>query len=152
MADKTKYATFVLSGILFGIPAVNIQEVLELQTVVPVPLSRRTFPGMINLRGQILPVVDLYDHLHLAGSEADLKTEKQMAVVRFPGGLLTLLIDRIGGIIDVDSSLYEEPSETLKASIREVVTHMCKLDQQLLLVLDLDRLERTLSLVPAALS
>jgi purine-binding chemotaxis protein CheW len=145
MAEKTKYATFVLGGILFGILAVKIQEVLELQTVVPVPLSRRTFPGMINLRGQILPVVDLRDHLQLTDSDPDGKIERQMAVVRFPDGLLTFLIDHIGAIVDVDSSLYEEPSETLKPSIREVVNHMCKLDRQILLVLDLDRLAHTLS-------
>jgi purine-binding chemotaxis protein CheW len=145
MAEKVKYATFLLSEILFGIPAVNIQEVLELQTVVAVPLSRSTFPGMINLRGQILPVVNLQDHLQLASSETTSSVEKQMAVVRFPDGLLTFLIDRVGAIIDVDSSVFEEPSETLKASIREVVSHMCKLDRQILLVLDLDRLARTLS-------
>jgi chemotaxis signal transduction protein len=145
MADKVKYATFILSGILFGIPAIKIQEVLELQTVVPVPLSRRTFPGMINLRGQILPVVDLRDHLQLT----DCDSEKQMAVARFPDGLLTLFIDRVGAIIDVDTSLYEEPSETLKPSIREVVNHMCKLDRQILLVLDIDRLARTLSSQPS---
>ena len=145
MADKIKYATFVLSGILFGIPATKIQEVLELQTIVPVPLSRRTFPGMINLRGQILPVVDLRDHLQLADTESDSEVERQMAVVRFPDGLLTFLIDRVGAIVDVDTALYEEPSETLKSSIREVVNHMCKLDRQILLVLDIDRLARTLT-------
>jgi chemotaxis signal transduction protein len=149
MADKVKYATFFLSGILFGIPAIKIQEVLELQTVVPVPLSRRTFPGMINLRGQILPVVDLRDHLQLTDCDSDSAMEKQMAVARFPDGLLTLFIDRVGAIIDVDTSLYEEPSETLKPSIREVVNHMCKLDRQILLVLDIDRLARTLSSQPS---
>jgi chemotaxis signal transduction protein len=148
MADKTKYATFILSGILFGIPAVNIQEVLELQSIVPVPLSRHTFPGMINLRGQILPVVNLHEHLRLADPEVELKNEQQMAVVRFPDGLLSVLIDRIGGIIDVDASLYEVPSETLKLSIREVVSYMCKLDRQILLVLDLDRVARSLSSPP----
>jgi purine-binding chemotaxis protein CheW len=104
---------------------------------------------MINLRGQILPVVDLRDHLQLTDCDSDSAMEKQMAVVRFPDGLLTLFIDRVGAIIDVDTSLYEEPSETLKPSIREVVNHMCKLDRQILLVLDIDRLARTLSSQPS---
>jgi|HubBroStandDraft_5_1064220.scaffolds.fasta_scaffold112291_2 chemotaxis signal transduction protein len=152
MADKTKYATFLLSGILFGIPAVNIQEVLELQTIVRVPLSRSTFPGMINLRGQILPVINLHEYLQLADSDGPQAAEKQMAVVRMPDGLLTFLIDRVGAILDVDSSSYEEPSETFKASIREVVKHMCKLDRQILLVLDLDRLARCLTAVSSVAS
>ena len=58
--------------------------------------------------------------------------------------------DRVGAILDVDSSSYEEPSETFKASIREVVKHMCKLDRQILLVLDLDRLARCLTTVSSA--
>lgn len=140
MAASEKYATFYLAGIYFGIPAIAVQEVLGYQPVIPVPLAPAALPGIINLRGQILPVLDLRERLQLSSSEARSLEETRMAVVRTQDGLLTLLIDRVGEILDVDSECFEPPAETLKRGVREVTSHMCKLDGQLLLVLDLAKL------------
>jgi purine-binding chemotaxis protein CheW len=140
MAAREKYATFYLAGIYFGIPAIAVQEVLEYQRVIPVPLAPAALPGIINLRGQILPVLALRERLQLASSEARSLEDSRMAVVRTQDGLLTLLIDRVGEILDVDSDTFEPPAETLKRGVRAVTSHICKLDGQLLLILDLVKL------------
>jgi purine-binding chemotaxis protein CheW len=140
MAANEKYATFYLAGIYFGIPAIAVQEVLGYQPVIRVPLAPAALPGIINLRGQILPVLDLRVRLQLSSSEARSLEETRMAVVRTQDGLLTLLIDRVGEILDVDSECFEPPAETLKRGVREVTSHICKLHGQLLLVLDLAKL------------
>jgi len=140
MGTREKYATFYLAGIYFGIPAISVQEVLEYQHVIPVPLAPAALPGIINLRGQILPVLDLRERLQLASSQARSLEDSRMAVVRTQDGLLTLLIDRVGEILDVDSDTFEPPAETLKPGVRAVTSHICKLDGQLLLILDLVKL------------
>ncbi len=140
MAVREKYATFFLAGIYFGIPAISVQEVLEYLKVIRVPLAPAALPGIVNLRGQILPVLDLRERLQLSTSDARSLADSRMAVVRTGDGLLTLLIDRVGEIIDVDSDLFEPPAETLKPGVRAVTSHICKLDNQLLLILDLAKL------------
>lgn len=151
MAVREKYATFFLAGIYFGIPAISVQEVLEYLKVIRVPLAPAALPGIINLRGQILPVLDLRERLQLSTTETRSLADTRMAVVRTSDGLLTLLIDRVGEIIDVDSDLFEPPAETLKPGVRAVTSHICKLENQLLLILDLAKLCRLPEHAPPAL-
>lgn len=140
MAEKAKYATFYLNGIYFGLPATSVQEVLEYQSVVPVPLAPAALPGVINLRGQILPVMDLRERLQLAASDEERSNNSRMAVIRTNEGPLTLIIDKVGDIRDVDSDCFEAPAETIRPNVRSVVSHLCKLEAQLLLILEIDKL------------
>jgi purine-binding chemotaxis protein CheW len=142
MAVREKYATFFLAGIYFGIPAISVQEVLEYLKINRVPLGPAALPGIINLRGQILPVLDLRERLQLSSADTRSLDDSRMAVVRTNEGLLTLLIDRVGEILDVDSANFEPPAETLKPGVRAVTSHICKLEGQLLLILDLAKLSQ----------
>jgi len=63
-----------------------------------------------------------------------------MMVIRISEGSMNLLVDKIGMVLDVDSNLFEKPAETLKPAVRDVTLHVCKLDQQLLLVLDTEKI------------
>ena len=139
MADREKYATFYLGNICFGLAALRVQEVLERLDIVTVPLAPKALPGMINLRGQILPVLDLRERLKLPANDSQQAADARMVVVRTGEGLISLLIDRVGEILDVDSSLFEEPSETLQPALLEVTIHVCKLEGKLLLVLDTEK-------------
>lgn len=152
MAVREKYATFFLAGIYFGIPAISVQEVVEYLKVIRVPLAPSALPGIINLRGQILPVLDLRERLQLSSTETRSVADSRMAVVRTCEGLLTLLVNRVGEIIDVDSANFEPPAETLKPGVRAVTSHICKLEGQLLLVLDLARLSQLPELAAAGQS
>ena len=60
-------------------------------------------------------------------------------VVRTPDGLVSLLVDRIGDVLDVDTELFEQPPETLQGDARELILGAYKLDDALLLELDIDR-------------
>ncbi len=148
MAVREKYATFYLGNVCFGLAALRVQEVLECLEIVAVPLAPLALPGLINLRGQILPVLDLRERLQLPPNEKVTMADSRMVVVRTGEGLISLLIDQVGEILDVDSSLFEEPSETLKPALLEVTTHVCRLDDRLLLVLDTEKV-LTLQKIPA---
>ena len=137
MAATQRYATFYLNGICFGVPIEKVQEVLEYQRITPIPLSASVLPGIINLRGQILTTIDLKTRLSLSSSEV--AGGQMMIVVRTSEGPINLLVDKIGGVLDVDPELFEKPTETLKPSVRAVTSHVCKLEAQLLLVLDTER-------------
>jgi purine-binding chemotaxis protein CheW len=137
MATHQRYSTFFLNDICFGVAIEGVQEVLEYHDITPVPLSPAVLPGIINLRGQILTTIDLKSRLALSASESS--ERPMMMVVRTSEGPMNLLVDKIGPVLDVDVSLFEKPTETLKPGVRAVTSHVCKLENELLLVLDTEK-------------
>ena len=115
----------------------QVQEVIRFQPMTPVPLAPPAVKGMINLRGQIVLAIDLRRRLSLEERpEGDLPVN---VVVRTPDGAVSLLVDEIGDVIEVEHSTFEAPPETLHASVRATILGVYKLEGRLLHVLDKDK-------------
>ncbi len=132
-----QFCSFRLAHLTFGIEVDRVQEVLRSQALTPVPLAHDVVRGLINLRGQIVTAIDLRRRLNLPEREPG--EEPMNIVVRTSGGELSLLVDAIGDVVDVDEGTFEGPPETLDGVARELITGTYKLDDRLLLVLDTDR-------------
>lgn len=136
MAATTKqYATFWLGSGLYGVEVERVREVLRGQHLTRVPLAPTTIAGLINLRGQVVTTVDLHERFE-GGDERN--GDSMLVVVMVGDESVALLVDRIGGVVDVDSEQFEPPPDTLGGTVRELVTGAYKLDGQLLLSLDVD--------------
>jgi purine-binding chemotaxis protein CheW len=134
MADSHLYCTFRLQELTFGIEVQTIQEVIRYQEMTPVPLAPATIQGLINLRGQIVTAIDLRARLGLPPRAAG---ELPMnVIVRTPDGAVSLLVDEIGEVVEVDPAVYERPPDTVTGTARELVRGVCKLVDRLLLILD----------------
>ncbi len=129
-----QYCTFRLGGHLFGVPVETVQEVLRHQELTRVPLSAPEVCGLINLRGQIVITVDLRRRMGLP--ERDETTVSTNVVVRTAEGATSLLVDEIGDVLEPTTDRFESPPETVPARVRDLVTSVCKLDKDLMLVLD----------------
>ena len=101
------------------------------------PLAPEVVSGLINLRGQIVSAIDLRRRLGLADRPEG--TLPVNVVVRTQDGAVSLLVDEIGDVIEVDEDTFESPPETLQGFAREVVLGVYKLSGRLLLALDIDR-------------
>ena len=133
-----QYCTFVLDGHLFGVDVASVQEVLKQQGLTPVPLASREVAGLINLRGQIVTTLDLRSRLGLPERPAG--SESVSVVVRAAdGGPVSLVVDRIGDVLDVDGASLEAPPDTVPADVRELVRGICKLEDGLMLLLDTEK-------------
>ena len=130
-------ATFVLEGAHYGVDVLRVQEALRWQARTPVPLAPPGISGLVNLRGQVVLTVDLRVRLGLAPLAED--AEPMMVVVQVGGEPVSLLVDEIGDVIDVDDSQFEAPPDTLPATLRDVILGAYKLDGGLLLALDVDK-------------
>lgn len=130
-------ATFVLDGAHYGVDVLHVQEALRWQARTPVPLAPPGIAGLVNLRGQVVLTVDLRVRLGLAPLAAD--AEPMMVVVQVGGEPVSLLVDEIGDVIDVDDSQFETPPDTLPTALREVILGAYKLQSGLLLALDVER-------------
>ena len=133
-----QYCTFRLGGHLFGVPVETVQEVLREQNLTPVPMASHEVSGLINLRGQIVITIDLRERMGLPAREEGL--EATNVVVRTSGDTVTsLLVDKIGDVLEPDQDRFEAPPDTVVGRVRELVTRVCKLDRELMLVLDTDK-------------
>jgi purine-binding chemotaxis protein CheW len=99
-----------------------------------VPLASETIAGLINLRGQIVTAIDLRKLL-LLGERPEGKPAMNV-ILRNEDGLVSLLVDEIGDVLEMPQGEYERPPETLQGRVRECIDGVYKLPNRLLLVLN----------------
>lgn len=149
MPESQQLVTFWLEDQLFGIDVRSVQEIIRRQAVTPVPLADPAVRGLINLRGQIVMVLDLKQRLRLSPSRASQEGEMNV-VVRAQSGPISFQVDRIGDVIDVDESTFEPAPTTVRASIRELLAGIHKLPDRFLHVLAVERIADFRSRPPQA--
>jgi purine-binding chemotaxis protein CheW len=132
-----QFCTFFIDRQYFAVPVQQVQEVIRHLEMTSVPLVPSVIRGLINLRGQIVVAFDLRRRL---GFPDRPENQKPMnVVVRADGETMSLLVDEIGDVIEVEEDSAEPPPETLLAGMRELLHGVYKLDGRLLLVLDTER-------------
>jgi purine-binding chemotaxis protein CheW len=133
-SSPAQLSTFVVNGYLFGVEVATVQEVIRCQSMTRVPLAPPAFGGLVNLRGQVIAAIDLRRRLGFPDRTAG---ELPMdVIVRTGDGLVSLLVDRIGDVVEVSEEAFEEPPDTLAGISRELIRGAYKLDGALLLSLD----------------
>jgi purine-binding chemotaxis protein CheW len=144
--ETKQLCTFYAGGGYFGIPVEQVQEVVMPHSLTPVPLAPKEVRGLINLRGQILTAIDIGYRLSLRelGDESRLLN----VVVRTDDSPVSLLVDEIGDVLDVEESSFEPPPETLQGEMRELIEGAYKLEGRLLLALSTKRTMKLSSAAP----
>jgi purine-binding chemotaxis protein CheW len=137
LASAQQFCTFFVDKQFFAVPVQQVQEVIRYQEMTRVPLVPAVIRGLINLRGQIVVAFDLRRRLGYADRPAEQKPMN--VVVRADGETVSFLVDEIGDVIEVEADCAEQPPETLRAGMRELVQVVYKLKDQLLLVLDTEK-------------
>jgi purine-binding chemotaxis protein CheW len=137
MAEVNQFTTFYLEGLLFGVEVSKVQEVIRYQEMTRVPLSSPVVRGLINLRGQIVTALDLRRRINL--KDRDSEKLPMNVVVRNGEEAVSLLVDEIGDVLEVDEESFERPPDTLQGEARQLIRGAYKLKNQLLLVLDTDK-------------
>jgi purine-binding chemotaxis protein CheW len=133
MASR-QFATFEVANQLFGVEVHTVQEVLSYNEYTPVPLAPPAVGGLFNLRGQVIAAIDLRVQLGLPRQE--LLGPVINVILRGDGEPVSLLVDRIGEVVDLDDDAFEPPPDTLSGPTRELILGTFKLDSRLMLALD----------------
>src|SRR6516165_10643659 len=137
MAEGQQYCTFYVDGHYFGLDVLRVQEIIRYQEMTRVPLAPPVVRGLINLRGQIVTAIDLRRRLELDDRPADQLPVN--VVVQTDDGAVSLLVDEIGDVLNVEEKLFEPPPDTLAGTARELIRGAYKLDNRLMLLLDIDK-------------
>lgn len=138
MTDRRQFCTFFLDDRFFGVNVEKVQEVIRYQVITPVPLAPPVVRGLINLRGQIVTAVDLRRLLQV-GERSDGRLPINIVFQTWQG-IFSLLVDRIGDVLEVDQASFEHPPDTLEGIARELIQGAYKLQGRLLLMLNVDKL------------
>jgi purine-binding chemotaxis protein CheW len=137
MSPTLQFCTFYLDKVLFGVELRGVQEVIQQVELTDVPLAPAVVGGLINLRGQIVTAIDLRRRLELPERPDDIRPVN--VVVRTRDGAVSLLVDEIGDVVEVEQDTFEAPPETLQGKIRMVILGVHKLDRKLMHLLDIER-------------
>lgn len=138
-SDETEeFVTFTIAGQLFGIPVLQIQDVLSSYQITPIPLAPPEIKGSLNLRGRVVTAIDVRLRLGLAARPKE--AESMSIVAENEGELYSLMVDSVGEVLALSQSAYERNLPTLDAKFRAFSDGIYRLDKQLLVVLDVNRL------------
>jgi purine-binding chemotaxis protein CheW len=131
-----QFCTFHIGELFLGIEVERIQEVLRDVAITPVPKAPAAIHGLINLRGQIVTAVSLRTVFGLPLDESG--GSATMLVLEHRNGLVSLVVDRVGEVVSVRADDFEDPPDALKGGARKLIRGAYKLQQKLLLVLDVE--------------
>ena len=137
-AGNAEFVTFIIEGQLFGIPVLGVQDVLAAHKITRIALAPPEIAGSLNLRGRIVTAFDVRRRLGL--QPRGISEESMSIVVEHGGELYSLMVDSVGEVLALSADDYEKNPPTLAAGIRDYSAGIYRLDQQLLVVLDVDRL------------
>lgn len=132
-----QYCTFTLDSMMLGVNVESVQEAIRFQPMTAVPLAPPVVRGLLNLRGQIVTAIDMRTRFGLGALAEGL--QPMNVVIRSADGVVSLLVDQIGDVIDADDDRFESVPDTLTGVGRELISGAYKLDTGLLLVLDAER-------------
>jgi purine-binding chemotaxis protein CheW len=136
-----QFVTFDVANQFLGVPVEIVQEVLFNETYTPMPLAPDACGGLFNLRGEVIGTVDLRVRFELPPKP--LSGAVVNVVVLAGGGPVSLLVDRIGLVVDLDDAAFEAPPDTLTGPTRALVVGTYKTEERLLLVLDVEECVNT---------
>ncbi len=139
--NEDQLVTMVVDNQLFGIPILQVQDIVEASKITPVPLAPSAIAGVLNLRGRIVTVVDLRK---LLGNHEEVPWESQMGVtVDYKGDLYTLLVDAIGDVRTLPKNDFDKAPSTMEDNVRRLCSGIYRLRGNLLVVLDVGRILKT---------
>lgn len=134
MTHSVSLVTFFLGGLYFGITTTDVLEVNRNSEITPVPKSPKIIRGIMNLRGQLVVAIDMYERLGLQ-IQAN-KIESISIILQCEGFLAALLVDDIGEILNLNDEAFEPPPSNSSLISKDMIVGAYKLPERLILILD----------------
>ena len=135
--DEAQLVVFQLGAEFYGVEIARVHEIIRLQTVTRVPRAPVFVEGVINLRGKVIPVVDLRRRFGLP--MADHTRASRIVVVEIGDQVVGVVVDGVSEVLRVNGATVEPPSPVVAGIDSEYIHGIAKLDDRLVILLDLDR-------------
>lgn len=136
-SDDTQFVSFMLGDEEYGVPIMQVQEIIRFERLTHIPQSAQFVRGVLNLRGRVMPVIDLRQKFGLEEHEEDRHT--RIIVIDTGGQNMGMVVDEVSEVIAIDSEKVE-PAPELGTKVRtDFIRGMGKLEDRLVILLDIDK-------------
>lgn len=133
---------FKIGTELFGVSILMVQEIIRSAPITTVPNSPDFIEGIINLRGNIVPVIDLRKRLNIFNKEADYE-KSWILILNVADRVTGFIVDFVTKVMKIDENTVEPPPDIVVAGLEsQYIRGVCKLDKGLLILLDFNRILR----------
>lgn len=146
-ARSKDFLTIIIAEQRFGIPVLQVQDVLREQAVTKIPLAPPEVAGSLNLRGRIVTAIDVRKRLDLPPKKDG--ASSMSVVVEHNNELFSLIIDRVGDVLSLENDLFEKSPSTLDPAWKEISTGIYQLEKELLVIMDVSKLIENVGKVAA---
>ena len=140
-STEQQLVVFDLSGEAYGIAIESVREIIRLQEITQVPRTPSFVEGVINLRGKVIPVVELRKRFGLEAKERDEDT--RIVNVDIGGQEIGMVVDAVTEVLRISSNQVEPPSAVITTADSGYLRGIAKLDDRLIILLDLDQILNT---------
>ena len=138
-AEEIQLVSFLLGEEEFGADILMVQEIIRVQPITRVPNAPYFVEGVINLRGKVIPIIDLRKRLNVSGTKDSRKI--RIIVVDIDGKITGFIVDAVSQVLRIPRSTIEPPPSIVVAGIEsEYITGVSKLDDKLLILLDFSKI------------
>ena len=137
-AELLQLVTFNIAEEEFGVDILSVQEIIRLMQITTVPRAPACIEGVINLRGKVIPVIDMRKRFNLPAVKRDSHT--RIIVMEFGAKIVGFLVDAVSEVLRIPASTVEPAPAVVSGVGSEYIRGVGKLDDRLLILLDLDSL------------
>jgi purine-binding chemotaxis protein CheW len=135
--ELLQLVSFKIGDEEFGVDILKVQEINRMLDVTQVPNAPAYVDGVINLRGKVIPIMDLRSRFGMARRERD--KNSRIVVVELNGKIVGFVVDSVNEVLRIPKSVTEPPPALVAGINTEYITAVGKLDDRLLILLDLDK-------------
>ena len=133
---EMQLVVFELGDESYGVDISRVQDINRMQEITEIPHAPESVVGVINLRGRVIPVIDLRKRFGLP--EAVHTKDTRIVVVHLEGNLIGVIVDAVSQVLRIPADIVEPPSPVLAGVDSKYLRGIAKLDDKLVILLDLD--------------
>lgn len=144
--ENTQYqlVTFRLGEELYGVDIMDVKEIVKVQGVRPIPNAPYYVEGIINLRSEIIPIINLHKRFHIQklAEDADVDSEDEggFIILDIDGNKIGIIIDRVARVVPVEKGDIKPPPQMLSGIGTEYINGVVRQESEYLIILDTRKL------------
>ena len=135
--DTIQLVRFQIAGEEYAIHIDKAQEIIKMQEITPLPQTPHFIKGVINLRGHIIPVIDMHEKLGFTAENYD---EARIIVVQINSKLVGMIVSSVSEVVILNTEDLEEPPEIISGLSKEYIEAIGKIDDKMIVIIKIDKL------------
>lgn len=135
--DENQFVVFRLGRETYALDISAVLEIITMQNITEVPGTDEYIDGIINLRGRVIPVLNLHKKFGLSGG--DFTRATRIVVVEVNSCSIGMLVDEVSEVVNISRDSIEKPSEIMVGADSEYLAGVAKVDGRLIIILELEK-------------